>query len=175
MLILDSLISQKRIYSVHSGSQIASLRNPVINRGNLKIEAFEIAAAGIRFLTVVHSVDIREWNRLGVIIDSEDDLMEVGHDMPKLKALVEDNCQLLEMGVRTQSGKRLGKVSDFAFDPSDYYIKKIYVDKSSIFSILKDPLIIGRESIIDITNKFIIIKDGTIAVRASDVAMEATT
>lgn len=159
MLILSDTVSKKAIMSVHAGKAIARIAEPIIEPSNLKIVAFSVSAPGLKFLSVLHSGDIREWSRLGVIVNSEDDIMEVDENMPKIRKLAEDNFQLGGVGVRTESGKRLGRVRNFVFETEGFFVVKFYVERFGLLGFTKPTLIFDRDSVVNITQKYIVIAD----------------
>jgi sporulation protein YlmC with PRC-barrel domain len=167
MLILSEAISGKKVMSIHSGGAIATIAEPVIDPKNLRIVAFSVSARGLKYYSVIHSSDIREWSQLGAIINSEDDLMEVDENMPKIKSVVEGGFNLLGINVRTESGRRVGKVRNFVFETDGYFVVKLYVERAGIFVLFNPVLLIERDSVVDVTKKYIVIKDAVIKIKDS--------
>lgn len=159
MLVIDEIISGKKVMSIHAGRAIAAINEAVIDPSDLKIVAFSIHARGLRYFSVIHSSDIREWSNLGAVINSEDDVMEVDENMPKIKELVESKFRLGGIGVRTESGRRLGRVKNYIFETDGFFVVKLYIEKTGLLSLLSQPLVIERGSVINVTNKFIVIAD----------------
>ncbi len=174
MLILSEAISGKKVMSMHAGGAIAGLSEPIVDPTNLKIVAFSVGARGMKYFSVLHSSDIREWGPLGAIVNSEDVIMEVDENMPKIRELVEAKFNLVGLGVRTESGKRLGKVHNFVFETDGFFIVKINIEKRSVLGLFNTPLSIERDSIVNVTKKFIVISDNANKVRTkSDKKAEA--
>lgn len=159
MLIISEVISGKRVMSIHAGGAIATINEAVIDPTNLKIVAFSVHARGLQYFSVVHSSDIREWSELGAVINSEDDIMEVDENMPKVRSIAESKFKLEGIGVRTTSGKRLGKVRSYVFETDGFFVVKLYVERAGLLSLLSQPLIIERDSVVNVTNKFVVISD----------------
>lgn len=159
MLILSEAINGKPVMSMHAGGAIAGLGEAIIDPANLKIVAFSIYARGVKYFSVLHSSDIREWSPLGAIVNSEDVLMEVDENMPKIRDLVEGKFSLVGLGVRTESGKRLGKVRSFVFETDGFFVVKLNIEKQSLLGLINSPLSIERDSIVNVTKKFIVISD----------------
>lgn len=159
MLVISEAILGRKVMSVHAGGAIANLDSAIIDPSNLKIMAFSVYARGLQYFSVVHSTDIREWSSLGVVINSEDDVMEVDDNIPKLKKLVEAKFKLDGIGVRTTSGKRMGRVRNYVFETDGFFVVKLYIEKTGLLSLLSQPLTIERESVVNVTNKFIVIDD----------------
>ncbi|HRV76131.1 MAG: hypothetical protein H6799_00280 [Candidatus Nomurabacteria bacterium] len=165
MLVISESIAGRRVMSIHAGAPIASINEAIIDPSNLKISAFSVYSQNLQFFSVVHSSDIREWSNLGLVINSEDDVMEVDDNMPKIKKLVESKFKLDGINVRTSSGKRIGKVKNYVFETDGYFIVKLYVEKTVILSLFSQPLIIGRDAVINVTDKYIVISDESAKVR----------
>lgn len=163
MLILSTAEAGRKIVSIHSGGVVALIEASIIDPSRLKIVAFSVRGPRIKYFSILHTSDIREWGRgmLGVVINSEDDIVEVAEDMPKIKTLVEEKFRLVGINVRTESGKRLGRVKSYVFDSQSFDVTSINVEKLGIFSIFSGRLAIGRVSILNVTKRYIVVKDGT--------------
>lgn len=172
MLVISEAIANRRVMSIHAGAPIASINEAIVDPSKLKIEAFSVYSRNLQFFSVIHSNDIREWSALGVVINSEDEIMEVDDNMPKVKKLVESKFKLDGINVRTSSGKRLGKVRSYVFETDGFFVVKLYVEKTGLLAlanILNQPLVIDRESIINVTNKYIEISDESTKVKSKKI------
>lgn len=166
MLVLSEAIYGRKVMSIHAGGQIATLQDPLIDPKNLKIVGFGVSARGLQYYSVLHSSDIREWGNIGVIVNSEDAIMEVDENMPKIKYLAEAGFKLEGIGVRTESGKRLGKVRNFVFETEGYFVVKLYVENRGILSLMNGTRVIERDSIVNVTKKFLVVSEDTLKVRS---------
>jgi uncharacterized protein YrrD len=61
--------------------------------------------------------------------------------------------------VITVSRKKIGKVSEFTVDDKSFFIQKIYVSQSIFKNLTGSNLILDRNNIIEITYKYVIVKD----------------
>ncbi len=165
MLILSEAISGKKVMSMHVGGAIATLGAPIIDPANLKIIGFSVTARGMKYFSVLHSSDIREWSPIGAIVNSEDSIMEVDENMPKIRDLVEGDFNLTGIGVRTESGKRLGKVRNFVFETDGFFVVKLNIEKRSLLGLINTPISIERDSVVNVTKKYIVISDNANKVR----------
>lgn len=166
MLVLSEAIGGRNVMSIHAGGAIAKTSEAIIDPANLKIIAFSVLARGLQYFSVIHCSDIREWSPIGVVINSEDDLMEVDENMPKIRELIESKFKLDGIGVRTESGKRLGRVKNFVFETDGYFVVKFYIERSGPFNLFNQPLVIERDSVVNVTNKFIVVSDDKSKVKA---------
>lgn len=167
MLVLSDAIFGVKVLSLHVAKPIAKVADALIDPSKLKIEAFSVRGGGIRYFSAIFTGDVREWGPMGLIVNSEDVIMEVDDNLPRLKGIVEDEFELVGARVRTESGKRLGKVVRFVFETEGFFVVKIYVDRISTLGLGRRPLIIERDSIVDVKKKHIIVKDAHIKNKTS--------
>lgn len=159
MLVINDAISGKKVMSIHAGGAIASIEGALIDPSNLKILAFSVNAKNIKYFSVVFSSDIREWGQIGAIINSEDEIIEVDENLPKIKDIAQSKFRLEGIGVRTESGRRLGRVKNYIFETDGFFVVKFYIEKIAWLGIFKQPIVIERESIINVTDKFLVVSD----------------
>lgn len=172
MLVLSEAIYGKRVMSIHAGGRIAEIQNAVIDPQNLKIVGFSVMARGLKYFSVLHSSDIREWSSLGAIVNSEDSVMEVDENMPKIKNLVEEGFELAGISVRTESGKRLGKVKNFVFETDGFFVVKIYVENRGLLSLFNGIRVIERDSVVNVTKKYLVVADDVLKIKSKKKAKE---
>jgi sporulation protein YlmC with PRC-barrel domain len=160
MLLLRSANLGQPIISLRNGSQIATSQNLIISPNNLKIEALRVSGKLVQDKSILLCSDIREINKIGLLINDYSDLSSP-NDLVRLKEVLEINFVLLGKPVYQVSGGRVGKVSDFAFDGSSFYVQKLYLENSllSLRSPKTGALTIDRSQINEITNRRIIIND----------------
>ena len=131
----------------------------IINPNNLKIEGFYCADYHEKNKTVVLLYqDIREIIPAGLVVDDHDVLVEP-EELIRLQNVMKLNFELVGKPVYSDTGERLGKVSDYAADKATMYIQKIYVSQSIIKSFSGGGLSIDRNQIVEITSKKIVIQD----------------
>lgn len=150
------------ILSLQTGLKVGVLGDPIINPSNLRIVAFECTSRIDKKQLVVFIDDIRETGRRDIIVDSQDSMMPMD-DLVRLKELREINFQLPGKKVATEKKSTLGKVSDYTVDDQSYFIMKIYVRPTLTKSFISSNMIIDRQQIIEVTDKAIIVKDGSIS------------
>lgn len=145
--------------SLRTGRPVATTIKAIINPTNLKIEAFYVhdPSQKNKTLILLHQ-DIRDVLPAGLVINDYDVLSEP-EDLIRLKKIMGYDFDILGKTVVTENKKRLGKISDFATDPSSMYIQKLYVVQSIIKNFAGGSLSVDRNQIIEITASKIIIKD----------------
>lgn len=149
------------IVSLYNSAKIGSLLDFIVESEVGKIIGVVGAESGFfkKKAMVVSVVDIREISKKVLIVDSED-VMVPQEEVIKIDKALKSGIKIFDNRVITESGKNLGRVSDFLVDEF-FYIAKIYV-KPPLVNILETELIIPRESILKITKNKIIVSDDTL-------------
>lgn len=71
-----------------------------------------------------------------------------------------DEKSLLKLPVETKSGTPLGRVSGFEFDPGTQMLVRYRVRPKGLSSrILKSPLLISREQVVEVTDRKMVVDD----------------
>ncbi len=145
--------------SLRTGRPVATVQSAIINPTSLKIEGFFCHdSIQHRQVLVLLQQDIRDIVPQGLVIDDHDVLAEP-EDLVRLKNLLDQPFTLMGKPVESKTGKRIGKVEDFATETSSMIIMKLYLNQSFLKSFSGASLSVDRNQIIEITDKKIIIKD----------------
>ena len=163
MLIEGSKLLKYPILSLHTASRIAEVRGLVIDPNFLKVVAFEISAVSSRQSLFLEASSVREFSKMGMIVDSDEEFVEKD-DVIKLKEAIDLGFSLDNMKVISKKKAMLGRIEDFIINTEDFQIMQLIV-KRPIYKALIDPeLVIGRSDIHEINDSEIIVKseEGTI-------------
>ena len=163
MLIEGSKLLKYPILSLHTASRIAEVKGLVIDPNFLKVVAFEISAASSRQSLFLEASSVREFSKMGMIVDSDEEFVEKD-DVIKLKETSDLGFSLDNMKVISKKKAMLGRIEDFIINTEDFQIMQLIV-KRPIYKALIDPeLVIGRSDIHEINDSEIIVKseEGTI-------------
>ena len=163
MLIEGSKLLKYPILSLHTASRIAEVKSLVIDPNFLKVVAFEISAASSRQSLFLEASSVREFSKMGMIVDSDEEFVEKD-DVIKLKETIDLGFSLDNMKVVSKKKAMLGRIEDFIINTEDFQIMQLIV-KRPIYKALIDPeLVIGRSDIHEINDNEIIVKseEGTI-------------
>lgn len=163
--LFDSVINQP-VLSLRTGGSVGTLGEPIINPNNLYIEGWYVEDNRSKDTLILLSGDIREVIDKGFIIDDHEVLVEA-HDLVRLKEIIDLKFQPLKLRVYSISGRRYGKVNDYAIETSSFYIQKIYASQSIVRNISGGTLSIDRSQIVEISNHSITIEDPTEKVSAT--------
>jgi hypothetical protein len=167
MLKLSSSLINRPVLSLRTGSQIAVAEKPVINPHNLKILGWWCIPAG-GGKQVLLADEIREDMPNGLAVNDEDALSEPA-DLVRQKEILDIDFELIDKQVRTKR-QRVGKVSDYSYNDG-MFVQKLYVARPlhKVFT-SDDTLIIDREQIIEVTDKYILVRDTEVRATAEEMA-----
>lgn len=145
---------------MQASSPIGQITKPIIDPDHLKIIAFYTGGGPIprSGANILDSSSIREYSKYGIVIDSTDELVDP-EDVVKISKILKLNFDLIGLKVETKKGSKLGKVSDYIVNSSDFIVQQIVVKRPVLKSFLDPELIIHRREIVEITDYKVIVKD----------------
>jgi uncharacterized protein YrrD len=157
--------------SLQTGTRLAHTSKPIIDPSNLRIVAYEVEGALLtENPSFIRTADIREYGRLGMIIDSTDELIGLD-DVIHIKQLVDLRFSLIGLSVIDDQKHKLGKVDDYTLETGDFLIQQINVRRGFLKGITDTGLLINRSQIIEINNNAIIVKSPS--VKSAEPVMQA--
>ena len=112
--------------------------------------------------------EVREGLPSGLAVNDEDALSEPS-DLVRHKEILDIKFVLMDKPVRTKRHK-IGKVSDYSYNDG-LFVQKLYVARPlhKVFT-SEDTLIIDREQILEVTDKYILVRDADIKATADELA-----
>ena len=150
--------------SLQSSTELARTETPIIDPRNLTIEALYVSGPLVKSNpSVLHVRDIRESGSLGYIVDDSEKIMPLD-DLVRLQEIINFNFNLIGNQAVDESGRTIGKVYDFTYEPNSFEIQQIYVKPPLLKSFSNPTVIIHRQQVISVTNEKIIVKSPTIKV-----------
>jgi len=160
MLVVGSKLINVPVMSMHVGGEIARAKVAIIDPENLKVIAYELSGALLRGTQekILRTDDVREFGRLGFIVDSQDELV-AREDVVRIDEIMKFKFDLVGLKVVTKKGKRLGKVSDYLVDAGDFLVQKIIVQRPVVKALMDPELVIDRSEIVEIDDYKIVVKD----------------
>lgn len=162
MLVLSERLVKAPIMSLQTGEQLAVTKEPIIDPRRLQIVAFYCEGSGLsKNQSVLHTADIREYSELGLIVNNNEDIMPLD-DLVRLKEVLEFSFKLLDTKVIDTVQNKLGKVSNFAIDPRNFYIQKLYIRPPLLQSLNEAELVIDRTQIVEVNSEVIVVKAPTV-------------
>lgn len=158
MLLLGSRLIHTPVMSLQTGTRLAQTVRPIIDPSNLRILAYEVDGPLLAEKpSFVRTADIREYGRLGMIINGNDELIALD-EVIQIKKLFDLNFELLGLQVIDDQKRKLGKVDDYTLDTTDFVIQQINVRRGFLKGITDTGLLVNRSQIIEINNTSIIVK-----------------
>lgn len=162
MLILASQIQDSPILSILNGHPVAVAGNMLINADKLEVAAVFCKSPGWRGENHVLLLrDIREYSRSGIIIDSLEDIEDIG-EIIRLGDVMERNYQIIGKPVVTEGGHKLGKVEDYSVDTISNNIQKLYIKPSLLKNLMVNNLMVDRAHILKADDNQIIVSDASL-------------
>lgn len=162
MLLLSKSLDARPILSIQQGSMVGVLGAPIVNPDKLEIVAFEVH--GPRWVSQdakLLTQDIREFNQQGVVIDSDEDIVEA-KDLVKFEEVFKIYYQIIGKPVITESKKRLGKVEEYVINSDTYRVQKLHVAQPLFRSFSNSALKIDRSQIVNVSDRKITVKDASV-------------
>jgi sporulation protein YlmC with PRC-barrel domain len=161
MLRLSSSYINRSILSLRTGGKIGVAIAPIINPNNLKIEGWYSQDMFEKGEVILPVQEVRDFIAKGLVVNDHDALTPPV-DLIRLKEVLDIRFDLPGKTVTTESGKKLGKVADYAVDDSNYYIQKLYVNPPILRGLTDEQLLIDRSQVVEITDKKILVADQTV-------------
>lgn len=162
MLARSQQLIGAKIISLHASGVIAEIMAPLINPDKLEIVGFYVShPKSIKDDQILLVADIRQIAPGRLFINSVDELT-AARDLVRLKQVLEIAYELTDKKVITESGKKLGRVSDYIIDTTTWLVQKIYVKQGIIKSVSATDLIIDRSQITEVTDNTITVSDATL-------------
>lgn len=160
MLINGTSLIGCPILSLHIGGAVARVTELIIDPNNLKIIALRVDGKIINEDTgdILPIERVREFSRMGMVIDSADDFAAVD-DLVKVKKIVDLNFSLIGLKVVTRSGQKLGKVLDYTVDVGGWAVQQIIVQRPTFKAFFDPELVIARQKIVEVDDYQVVIKD----------------
>ncbi len=154
---MSSSLYNQSVLSVRDGHPIAKAIEPIIDPNNLKIVGWWCEGAGGR--TVLLAEDIREKMPQGLVVN-ETSALTHPEDLVRHQEILKINFTLKDKPVKTKRQK-LGRVRDYCYNEG-LFVQKLYIERSLLKVLGSDTLIIDRQQIIEITDKFILVNDSDV-------------
>lgn len=156
--------------SLQTGEEVARTSDMIIDPRTLTIVALVVHGPQVEASpAVLHTEDIREFGELGFIVDDSSKLMEL-EGLVRLQQIIDFHFDIMRCTVYDKSGKKLGRVNDFSFDPGSYTVQQIYIKESLLKSLTSTSHIIHRSQIVSIDNQKIIVDSPTVTAHDEHLA-----
>ena len=160
--------------SLQTGTQLAQTSEPIIDPKDLSVVACYVVGEGLDSdPTVLFMNDIREAGELGFIIDDSTNLMPL-EGLVRLQEVIDAEFDLIGAHVVDVRGSKVGKVTDYSFDPSDYTVQQLFVKPGIVQSLIHDSRLIHRKQIVDVKGDVIIVDSPDVTDNIRETAEKAS-
>lgn len=148
------------ILSLHVGGKIATVTELIIDPDSLKLIACRVDGplVGGDVGDILLMDDVREFSRMGMIVDSTDVFAEAD-DVIRVQEVQKLRFRLLGIKVETRQKAKLGKVSDFILDSATWRIHQLVIQRPMLKSLIDPELLISRQEVVKVTDYKIVVKD----------------
>lgn len=162
MLILKDRLLNMPVMSLQTGGEVAQTDQFIIDPRQLKVVAFYCKGARLDVSpAILHTEDIREFSDLGLIVDSADNIMSPD-GLVRLKDILDYNFTLENTQVVEDTGRKIGKVINFAVDSGSFLVIKLHVKPGVLQAWRTAEVLIDRSQIKAITDEHIVVRAATI-------------
>lgn len=138
-----------------SGKKIGTVNSAIIDHETGKILAWQLK---LPLPNLLSPVDIVASSVFRIILNDEYQL-HPPDDLVRVKKILDTKQKIISLPVRTQSGMQLGKCIDLMLDIKQNMLAGIITSKKILAIFPKLTLLIAHKSIIEITEKEIIVQD----------------
>ncbi len=154
MEMLYSKIVGMPVFSPESLRPHFSVQDIVFDPDNGKVIGILLDRRGSNLIAPMDIISIKH----GVLIGSASDVVDVD-DVLRVKEVFEDGRNIIGKKVKTEGGEILGKVVDASIDGLGLSLVKIHTAKVILGMVHHDARIFPMKSIVEVTDKFVIVKD----------------
>lgn len=175
MLINTSRLINYPVLSLHIGGRVATITEVIIDPDSLKVLACRVDGplVGKEMGDILPMASVREFSRMGVIIDSADELVE-SDEIVRIRDVLALNFNLVGLKVETKKGDKLGKVSDSTVDPDSWQIQQLVVQRPLLKSFIDPELTVSRRQILEVHDYKVVVKDNEAKVEQPSSETEFT-
>ncbi len=147
------------VVSVQSSEPLGLLSDLVVKSEDLKIVLLVVSShAKSKSKKYLLPRDIRFFNNKKVLIDSVQNLSDFD-ELVRYQNDILNSYRLPGKRVESASEKKIGKVTNFSFDPAHFYVTKLNVNPGFFKNFLVTNLLIDRSSIVETKKNTIVVKD----------------
>lgn len=160
MLLLSAKLIGQPILSLRTGGEVAVAHLPIINPDNLKVLGFYCYDKFSGDELVLLSQDIREHIARGFVVNDHE-VLAVPEDLIRIHQVLDKRFDPIGKQVITDHKRILGKVSDYAVDNQSLFVNKLYVTPRLLKSLIGSSLSIDRSQVVEVTDKYIMVREAT--------------
>ena len=103
------------------------------------------------------TIDILAYLDEGIVVQ-DDSILQDEDDLVRLKRLGDNRTTILNLKVVSETGKRMGRVSDVLIDTTTHHVTRLHIKPGGLRRFTGTELIIPRERVIKMTAQEVIVR-----------------
>lgn len=142
------------------GGQIARVTDLIVDPNNLSLIAVRVEGPLVDpdEGDILMMSAVREFSRVGMIIDSNDEFVR-SEDVVRIQKILELNFNLIGLKVVTKKQAKLGKVADFVLQSGNWSVQQLIVQRPIMKAFIDPELIIDRSRIVEVDDYQVVVKE----------------
>lgn len=173
MLRFISTYQGMPILSLRVAGTVAYVQKPIVDPQKLQVKGFYVTDSKTKQTLILLIDDVRDHISKGLVINDHDVLAEPD-DLVRLKPLLEHGFNPISMPVEDTTGKKLGKVSEYAIEHTSFFIHRLHYKKGLLSGIGTDSSF-SRTQIAELTDQKFVIQGTEIKNTAKKAALKVPT
>jgi len=149
------------VTDISSGRKIANVTGIVINPHNLSVAALSCYVRAQAMEKFLLTKDITDF-KLNIVTVPNDSALSDLEELVRIKEFLGINYKVIGKKVITDSKKHVGVVNDFVIDDETFLVAKLYVRPPITKLLQSSDRIIGRNQIVEVSDKAITVRDTSI-------------
>lgn len=169
MLLWREKLQHVPVMSLRTGGELGEANEPIIDPATLRIVAFYCSGRLITYNpAVLHTNDIREFGKMGFIVNDSEDIMPL-NDLVRLQKIINLQFELIGKRVVDTASHKLGKVNNYIVESASFMITKLSVRQPLLKAINEPEILIDRRQIREINHDTIVVEAPTIKEKAASL------
>ncbi len=174
MLVSIDTLLQAPVMSLQTGTLLAQTTQAIVDPRQMAVVAFYVDGQGLeQNPSILHVNDIREISDIGLIVDDTTKLMSLD-GLVRLKEIIEFNFELIGIKVVDEHKRKLGKVSGYSIETTDFTVLQVYTEQSLLRSLSTMSNTIHRSQIVSVNNTLMIVRSPSVREGVTQAAKEAS-
>lgn len=153
MLRLLSTIIGLPVISQRDSRALGVVKEPAADAAKGKIVAYELS----RRPSYLSTTDILAYLDDGIVVQ-DDEVLQEEDDLIRLKQLGNDRTPLFGLKAVSDTGKKLGRISDVLIDTEAHLTTRLHIKPGGLRGLAAAELIIPRERVIKMTAQEVIVR-----------------
>lgn len=151
------------------GRYVCKIKKVVIDPNNGQVLGFVTSLS--RPINILSLMDVADWKQEYILLEDDYEFHEQD-EIVRINKALQAHCELFNKAVRTESKQKLGFVTDYTLDIKNHMLMSITVQKRFFRLFYYAGKIIHQKNIVEITPRFVIVKDAMIKIPTAEKIQE---